>query len=181
MENEILELGTGDFFAWACATAEQPICMRAHHRFCLHQNGASRNSIIKIILLVGLGECARDLTNCEPWIPEDIFLLIDTDGSRWGGVNEARSAEERELSISTGLFHLRYFEDRPPEPGCKMCSLQKKKITWSPQKQSRPALTYHELLSNFIIPFDLDNSARICSAWRIALTSSKYKQSAERL
>ena len=30
---------------------------------CLHQNGASQ-AIIAIILLVGLGECARDLTKC---------------------------------------------------------------------------------------------------------------------
>ena len=29
------------FFAWACATAEQAVCMEAHHRVCLHQNGAS--------------------------------------------------------------------------------------------------------------------------------------------
>ena len=59
----------------------------------------------------------------------------------------------------------------------KMCSLQKT-LTLS-QKRSRPALTYHELLSNFISRLDLDNSARICSACRIALTSSKSKQSAE--
>ena len=104
------------------------------------------------------------------------FFLIDTDGSR-------RSAEEKELLISTGLFHLRYFKDGPLEPGCKICSLQKKEKTlkWSPQKRSRPALTYHELLSNFVFQLDLDNSARICSACRIALTSSQYKQSAERL
>ena len=66
-----------------------------------------------------------------------------------------------------------------------MCSLRKKKkkkkknSKWSPQKRSRPALTYHELRSNFIFPLDLDSSARICSICRIALTSSKYKQSAE--
>ena len=79
-------------------------------------------AIIAIILLVGLGECARDLTKCAVW---------------------------------------------------------KKTLTLS-QKRSRPALTYHELLSNFISRLDLlDNSARICSACRIALTSSKSKQSAE--
>ena len=75
-------------------------------------------------MLVGLGECARDLTKCVPWVPEDIFFLIDTDGSRRSRVNEARSAEEKELLISTGLFHLRY---GPKDPGCKICSLQKKK------------------------------------------------------
>ena len=37
----------------------------------------------------------------------------------------------------------------------------------------------HELLSNFISPLDLHNSAHMCSACRIALTSSKSKQSAE--
>ena len=77
-------------------------------------------AIIAIILLVGLGECARDLTKFAVW---------------------------------------------------------KKTLTLS-QKRSRPALTYHELLSNFISRLDLDNSARICSACRIALTSSKSKQSA---
>ena len=35
--------GTGVFFAWACATAEQAMCMEAHHRVCLHQNGASQS------------------------------------------------------------------------------------------------------------------------------------------
>ena len=78
-------------------------------------------AIIAIILLVGLGECARDLTKFAVW---------------------------------------------------------KKTLTLS-QKRSRPALTYHELLSNFISRLDLDYSARICSACRIALFSSKSKQSAE--
>ena len=105
--------------------------------------------------------------------PRGHFFVIDTDGLRRSHVKEARSAEEKELSISTGLFHLMYFEDGPLEPGCKMCSLQNKKtLTRSPQKRSRPDLTYHELLSNFIFLLDLDNIAR-CSACRIALTSSK--------
>ena len=78
-------------------------------------------AIIAIILLVGLGECARDLTKFAVW---------------------------------------------------------KKTLTLS-QKRSRPALTYHELLSNSISRLDLDYSVRICSACRIALTSSKSKQSAE--
>ena len=49
------------------------------------------------------------------------------------------------------------------------------------KKNSNMVLTkaIHELLSNFISPLDLDNSARICKTWRIALTSSKSKQSAE--
>ena len=34
---------TGVFFAWACSTAEQAMCMEAHHRVCLHQNGASQS------------------------------------------------------------------------------------------------------------------------------------------
>ena len=42
----------------------------------------------------------------------------------------------------------------------KMCSLQKNS-KWSSQKRSRPALTYHELLSNFLSRLDLDKSGRI--------------------
>ena len=98
----------------------------------------------------------------------------------------AKCRGERAVNINRkhGLFHPRYCENGPLEPGYKMCNLQKNKknkktVTWSPQKRSRPALTYHELLSNFIFPLDLDNGARICSACRIALTSSKYKHSAE--
>ena len=67
-----IEKTTGVFFAWAWATAEQAICMEAYNRVCLHQNGASQ-IVIEIILLVGLGECARDLTKWVPWVPEDIF------------------------------------------------------------------------------------------------------------
>ena len=98
----------------------------------------------------------------------------------------AKCRGERAFNINRkhGLFHPRYFENGPLEPGYKMCNLpktktKKKTVTWSPQKRSRPALTYHELLSNFIFPLDLDNGVRICSACRIALTSSKYKHSAE--
>ena len=58
-------------------------------------------AIIKIILLVGLGEYACDLTKCVRWIPDDIFFSIETDDSRQSRVNEARSAEEKELLIST--------------------------------------------------------------------------------
>ena len=47
-------------------------------------------------------------------------------------------------------------------------------------KKKQTGFNIHELLSNFISPLDLDNSSRICSAWTIALTSSKSKQSAER-
>ena len=61
---------------------------------CLHQNGASQSSIIEIILLVGLGECARDLTTCVPWVQDDFFFLIDTDGSRQRG---AKCRGERAL------------------------------------------------------------------------------------
>ena len=81
---------------------------------------ARSKAIIAVSLLVGLGECARDLTKC----------------------------------------------------------LVCKKTLILSQKRNRPALTYHKLLSNFISRLDLDNSARICSACRIALTSSKSKQSA---
>ena len=118
-------MATGVFFALACATAEQATCIEAHHRVCIHQNGASQSRLIANILLVGLGECAGDLTKCVINFPK------------------------------------------------------KKTLTCSQQKANRSALTYHELLPHFISPLDLDNSARICSACRIALTSSQYKQSAE--
>ena len=108
------------FFAWACATAEQGMCMEVHHRVCLHQNSASQ-SYHDRDYFVGLGECARDLTKCVVY----------------------------------------------------------KNTLTLPQKRSRPALTYHELLSNFISRLDLDKSTRICSACRIALTSFKSKQSDE--
>ena len=55
---------------------------------------ARLKDIIEIILLVSLGECAYELTKCVPWVPEDIFFLIIRG-------NEARSAEEKELLIST--------------------------------------------------------------------------------
>ena len=83
---------------------------------------ARLKAIIAIILLVGLGECARDLTKCV--VCKKISNMVLTKAKETG-------------------FNI------------------------------------HELLSNFISPPDLDNSARICSAWRIALTSSKSKQSAE--
>ena len=77
LESQLKFLGwiTGVFFAWACATSWQAICMKAYRRVFLYQNGASQSSIIEILLLVGLGECARDLTKCVPWVPEYIFSL----------------------------------------------------------------------------------------------------------
>ena len=60
----------------------------------------------------------------------------------------------------------------------KMCSLQKNS-NMVLTKAKYTGFNIHELLSNFISPLDLDNSARICCAWRIALISSKSKQSAE--
>ena len=38
-----MEYETGVFFAWACATAEHAMYKEAHHRVCLHQNGASQS------------------------------------------------------------------------------------------------------------------------------------------
>ena len=113
------------------------------------------------------------------------FFLIDTDGSRRSRFNEARSAEEKELLISTrehvyfilGILRTDLWNQRTK---CVVCQKKKKKtLTCSPQKRSRPALTYQELLSNFIFPLYLENSARICSACRTAQTSWKYKESAE--
>ena len=79
-------------------------------------------AIIAISLLVGLGECARDLTKCV------------------------------------------------------VCKKKKKNCN---MVLTKTGFNIHELLSNFISPLDLYNSARICSACRIALTSPKSKQSAE--
>ena len=44
-------------------TAEQTMCMEAHHRVYLQKMGRLK-AIIAIISLVGLGVCARDLTKC---------------------------------------------------------------------------------------------------------------------
>ena len=52
-----------------------------------------------------------------------IFFLIDTDRSPRSRVNEARSAERKKMvsgalsSRKHGLFHIRYFENEPLEPG----------------------------------------------------------------
>ena len=75
--------------------------------------------IIEIILLVDLGECARDLAKCVPWVPEDIFFLIDTDGSRAEPRQRgAKCRGERVFNINRkhGLYHLRYFVNGPLEP-----------------------------------------------------------------
>ena len=120
--------------------------MEVHHRICLHQNGASESYHRQIILLVDLGEFAR-----VSWVP----AVPRRQGAK------CRGKKSFYINRKHGLF--RYFEKGPLKPEYKMCSLQKKKtLTWSPQKRSRPALTYRELLSNFIF-----------------LTSSKYKLSAE--
>ena len=37
---------------------------------------ARLKAIIEITLLFGLGECARDLTKCLAWVPEDIFFSL---------------------------------------------------------------------------------------------------------
>ena len=112
-------------FAWACATAEQAMCMEAHHRVCLHQNGAPQR------------------------YHSDYF-------ARWS-------------------WRMCWWFN-------KMCSLQKT-LTWSYQKRSRPALTYTSYYQ-ISSPHLTWTTARVyvvlkCSAWRIALTSSKCKQSAE--
>ena len=53
---------------------------------------------------------------------QKIFVLIDTDGSR-------RGAERKRLGslIKLGLFHLRYFENGPLEPGYSAQSARKKR------------------------------------------------------
>ena len=59
-----------------------------------------------------------------------------------------------------------------------MCSLQKT-CSMVLTKAKQTGFNIHELPSSFTSPLDLDNIARICNACRIALTSSKSKQSAE--
>ena len=44
-----------------------------------------------------------------PWVPEDIFFLIDTDDSRRSRVKPSNRKHV--------LFHIRYFENGPLEPG----------------------------------------------------------------
>ena len=39
--------------------------------------------------------------NNLPWVPEDIFFLIDTDGLQRSRVNEARSAERQKIIVSS--------------------------------------------------------------------------------
>ena len=136
--------------------------METHHRFCLHQNGPCQSY-------------HRDYFARWSWRMCSWFNKMCTLGSKGYFF----------LSILIyAQFLLMYFENGPLELGYKMCSLRKQKktktVTRSPQKRSKPALTYHGLLSNFNFPLDLDNSARRRSACSIALTSSKYKQSAER-
>ena len=58
---------------------------------------ARLKAIMEIILLVYLGKCARDLTKCVPWVPEDIFFLSILMVRGEAPVNEARSAKEKEL------------------------------------------------------------------------------------
>ena len=48
----------------------------------------------------------------RPWVPEDIFFLIDTDGSRRIRVNEAQSAErKKELRTDEGVTNWRPSSD----------------------------------------------------------------------
>ena len=51
-------------FAWRLTTGSAFIKM------------ARLKAIIGIILLFGLGECARDLTKCVPWVPEVTFFSL---------------------------------------------------------------------------------------------------------
>ena len=160
--------------------------MEAYCRVRLHQNGASQTYHRDYFARWSWRMCSWLNRMCTLG-SRGYFFLIDTDGSWRSRVNEARSAEEKELLISTvstvyfipGILRTDLWSQDTKCVICKKKKKQKKTVTWSPQKRSRPALTYHELLSNFIFPLDLDNGARICSACRIALTSSKYKHSAE--
>ena len=98
--NKRLRNATGVFFAWACATAEQAICVEAHRRVCLHQNGASQTYHRDYFARWSWGICSWLNKMCTQG-SRGYFFLIDTDGSWRSRVNEARSAEEKELLIST--------------------------------------------------------------------------------
>ena len=62
-KTQTYKTSTGVFFAWACATAEQAMCLGLTTGFAFIKM-ARLKAIIAIILLVGLGKCARDLTKC---------------------------------------------------------------------------------------------------------------------
>ena len=98
--NKRLRNATGVFFAWACATAEQAICMEAHLRVCLHQNGASQTYHRDYFARWSWRMCSWLNKMCTLGSRGYLFL-IDTDGSWRRRVNEALSAEEKELLIST--------------------------------------------------------------------------------
>ena len=90
----------GSFFGWACATAEQAICIEARHRVCLHQNGASQSYRRDYFARWSCRMCLCFNKMCTLG-SRGYFFLIDTDGSRRSRVNGTRSAEEKELLIST--------------------------------------------------------------------------------
>ena len=107
---------------------------------------ARLKAIIEIILLVDLGERARDLKKCVSWVPQKMFflsLLMFAAKPRQRG---AKCRGERAFNINRkhDLFHLRYFEKRPLEPGYKMCSPQKKKV-YHGLKKSEVDRLYREL------------------------------------
>ena len=60
---------------------------------------APLKAIFEIILPVDLGECARDLTKCVSWVPENNFflsiLMVRSPCQR------GASVEEKELLLST--------------------------------------------------------------------------------
>ena len=121
--------------------------MEVHHRICLHQNGASQSYHREIILLVDLGEFAR-----VSWVP----AVPRQRGAKCRGKKRVFIS-----TVNTVYFGILRRDLWSQGTKCVVCK-KKKNLTWSPQKRSRPALTYHKLLSNFIF-----------------LTSSKYKLSAE--
>ena len=50
--------------------------------------------------------CPVWLVKQAPRVPEDIFFLMDTDGSRQSHVNEAQSAERKKYPLVTGVTSL---------------------------------------------------------------------------
>ena len=114
--------------------------MKANQRVCLYENSASQRSIIEIILLVGLLECARDLTKCAVWDPEDIYFFLSILMVRGEAASTRREVPRRKsFQYQPVYFILGILRTELWSPGakCVVCKIKNKKITWSPQKLSR--------------------------------------------
>ena len=120
------------FFAWTCATAEQAICIEAHHRVYLHQNGESQSYHRDYFARWSWRMCSWFNKMCTLG-SRGYFFLIDTDGSQPSRVSEARSAEEKELliwTVSTVYFILAILRTDLWSQGTKCVLCKKKKNSY---------------------------------------------------